>query len=295
MKTFLSRRQNDAIPFALPHGVTAVCLNRSRRGGAKHGIFLIESLGEKWVIKHYDHKRGHLQRQLMNLENYLCGQSGTSPQCRFQTEKNVLEIWRENGFDVFCEPDEPLPICIDAPHLVFEYVPGQTMKQYFLDHKIPKADKLDIFKRFIPEWAKRHFLAYTNENHNLLQEHPTFQHVYMSAKDQRFIFYDFEVVYTRRHHLPGLIGREIAGYIRSLPPEDLDDYLRILIREYPHPEFLYYPFNYFFSHPNLLIRFLYALDRQTLRNRRPRSKYNIALQIHDYLCKKTTKNINQQG
>ena len=81
-----SRHQNDAIPFDLPDGVTAACLNRSRRGGAKHGIFLIESSGKKWVIKHYDHKRGRLQRQFMNLENYLCGQSGTSPQCRFHTE-----------------------------------------------------------------------------------------------------------------------------------------------------------------------------------------------------------------
>jgi len=288
MKTSRSRLQNDGIPFALPDGMTAVCLDRSRRGGAKHGIFLIESSVRKWVIKHYDHKRAQPQRLLSNLENYLGGRSGTSPQHRFCTEKKALKIWRENGFDVFREPDEPPPIGIDAPHLVFEYVPGQTLKQVFLDHKIPKADKLGLFKRFIPEWGRRHFLACKNKDHYLIQEHPTFQHVYMSAEDQRFIFYDFEIVYTHCHRLADLIGREIAGYIRSLPLEELDDYLRILIREYPHPEFLNYPFEYFFRHPNLLLRLLYALDRQSSRNRRPRSKYNIAIRIHDRLRKTTT-------
>jgi len=295
MKTSRSRLQNDGIPFALPDGMTAVCLDRSRRGAAIHGIFLIESSGKKWVVKHYDHKRGQPQRLLTNLENYLGGRSGSSPRRRFRTEKNALKIWRENGFDVFREPDDHPPLGIDAPHLVFEYVSGQTLKQYFLDRKIPKADKLGIFKRFIPEWARRHFLAYTNGDRYLIQEHPTFQHVYMSAEDQRFIFYDFEIVYTHRHRLPDLIGREIAGYIRSLPPEELDDYLHILIREYPHPEFLYYPFKYFFRHPNLLLRLLYALDRQTRRNRRPKSKYNIAIRIHDHLRKTTTPNINLAG
>ena len=285
MKASLSQRQNDGIPFAVPDGVTAVCLNRSRRGGAKHGIFLIESAGKKWVIKHYDHKRGQPQRLFTNLENYFGGRSGTHPQHRFRTEKNALKIWRENGFDVFREPDEPAPIWIEAPHLVFEYVPGRTLKQYFLDRKIPKADKLRIFKRFLPEWGRRHFLARTNADRYLIQEHATFQHVYMSAEDQRFIFYDFEIVYTHRHQLPDLIGSEIAGYIRSLPPAELDDYLRILVRDYPHPDFLYYPFNSFFRHPNPFVRLLYALDRQSSRNRRSRSKYNIAIRIHDYLRK----------
>jgi len=283
VKTFPSRRHDGGIPFAVPAGVTAVCLNRSRRGGAKHGIFLIESGVGNWVIKHYGHKRGQPQRLFTNLENYFGGRSGASPQHRFRTEKNVLKIWRENGFDVFRKPDLPAPLWVEAPHLVFEYVPGQTLKQYFLNRKVPKADKLRVFERFIAEWGRRHFLAYTNEDRHLIQEHPTFQHVYMSAEDQRLIFFDFEIVYTQRHQLPGLIGSEIAGYIRSLLPEELDDYLRILVRDYPHPEFLHYPYNCFFRHPNPFLRLLYALDRQSTRNRRPRSKYNIALRIRDYL------------
>ncbi len=295
MKTSLARRQNDGIPFALPDGMTAVCLSRSLRGEAKHGIFLIESSGKKWVIKYYHHKRGQLQRLFGNLENYLGGRSGVSPQRRFHNEKQSLQIWRENGFDVFRQPDEFPPIGIDGPHLVFEYVPGRTLKDFFLDRKLAKADKLHTFKRFLPEWGRRHFLAHENENRYLIQEHATFQHVYMSAEDQRLIFYDFEIVYNRRHSLPDLIGREIAGYVRSLPAEDLDDYLPILIREYPYPEFLSYPFYYFFRHPNSGLRFLYALDRQLPRNRRQKSKYNIAIRIQDCLQQRSMETIKLEG
>ena len=71
MKTSLSYRQNEGFPIALPDSMQAVCLDRSRRGGGQHGIFLIESSGKKWVIKYYSHKRGQPQRLLSNLENYL--------------------------------------------------------------------------------------------------------------------------------------------------------------------------------------------------------------------------------
>ena len=294
MKNATAHLQNNGIPFDVPDDMTAVCLSRSRRGGAKHGIYLIETSAKRWVIKYYHHKRDQPQRLFSQLENYLSGRSGVSPQRRFCNEKQCLQIWRENGFEVFRQCNEFPFISIGAPHLIFEYVPGRTLKDFFLDREIPKTDKLGAFKRFLPEWGRRHFLAYKNKNRKLIQEHATFQHVYMSAEDQRFIFYDFEVVYTHRYSLPGLIGCEIAGYIRSLPTEDLDDYLRILIRDYPYPQFLSYPYHYFFRHPNLCLRFLHAVDRQLPRNRRPRSRYNIALRIQDYL-KNPSQNIKLEG
>ena len=283
MNASLEHPYDDAIPFALPDGMTCKCLDRSVRGEGKHGIYLLESSGKKWVVKYYHHKRGRLQRLLGHLECYFSGRSGISPQLRYRNEKQSLKIWRENGFEVFRQPDELPPISIEGPHLVFEYVPGRTLKDFFFDRQIPKADKLRTFKRFLPEWGRRHRLAYKCANRYLIQEHPTFQHVYMSAEDRRLIFYDFEIVYTRLYPLPDLIGREIAGYIRSLPPEDLDAYLPIFIQAYPHPEFLSYPFYYFHRHPNPVFRLLNALDRQMPRNRRQKSKYNIAKRIQGYL------------
>ena len=273
--------------MVLPRGMEAVCLDRSKRGGGRHGVFLIKSPQKQWVIKIYQHKRSPVQRIFSGLENFFTGRSPLDPQTRCNTESKTLDIWQENGFDVFRRVRESPPVSIDFPHLVFEYVAGRTLKEYFLDPHIAKADKLHTLKRFLPEWSRRHALALDTGNHHLIQERATFQHVFLSGADDRLIVYDFEVVFTSRHSLPAIIAREIAGYIRSLfsavPPEDFYDYLDVLIRDYPRRDLLLSPYKYFFQHPNLLLRFLFSLDRKAPRNRRPKSKYNIALRIQDYM------------
>jgi hypothetical protein len=239
------------------------------------------------VVKCYDHKRNKLQRFLSAWENRFSGRSALDPQSRFRTEKETLKIWRQNGFDVFQPLNDLPPATIRHPHLVFEYISGRTLKEYFLDHDIGKAEKLRTLRRFVPEWSRRHRLALETGNHCLIQERATFQHVFMSASDERLIYFDFEIVYTPRHSLRGILAREIAGYLRSLytavPPTDWETYLETIIRAYPHREFLYYPYEYFFNHPNRLLRFVFAMDRQLPRNRRPHSKYNITNQIQMFL------------
>jgi hypothetical protein len=279
--------QKDAVPIDLPPGMEAICLDRSHRGGGNHGVFLIQSPQKRWVVKCYDHKRDQLQRLLSGWENLVTGRSALDPQSRFRTESETLKTWRENEFDVFRQSNDLPPIAIDFPHLVFEYVPGRTLKEYFLDPDVGKADKLRTLKRFVPEWGRRHRLALETDNHRLIQERATFQHVFLSAADERLIYFDFEIVYTPRHSLPGILAREIAGYLRSLftavPPGDYRTYLDTLIRAYPQREFLQYPYDYFFNHPNRLLRFAFGIDRQLPRNRRPHSKYNIAVRIQKYL------------
>jgi len=289
MNAFKMDEQKDNLTMVLPPGMEAVCLDRSKRGGGRHGVFLIKSPQKQWVIKIYQHKRGPVQRIFSGLENYFTGRSSLDPRTRFCTESKTLDIWQENGFDVFRRLKEPPPVSIDFPHLVFEYVPGRTVKEYFLDPQIAKAHKLHTLKRFLPEWSRRHALALDTGNHHLIQERATFQHVFLSAANERLIAYDFEVVFTPRHSLPAIIAREIAGYIRSLfsavPPEDFTDYLDVVFREYPRRDLLLSPYHYFFQHPNPILRFLFSLDRKAPRNRRPKSKYNIALQIHNYMQK----------
>ena len=281
--------QRDNLPMVLPQGMEAICLDRSLRGGGRHGVFLIKSPQKQWVVKIYHHKRNMVQRFLSGLENYLTGRSPLNPRTRFYTENKTLNIWQEHKFDVFRRLKESPPVSIDFPHVVFEYVSGRTLKEYFLDPHIAKADKLHTLKRFLPEWGRRHALALDTRNHNLIQERATLQHVFMSSEDDRLISFDFEVVYTSRHSLPGIIAREIAGYIRSLlaavPEQDFNDYLDVFMREYPHRDFLRHPYKYFFQHPNRLLRFLFSIDRRRPRNRRRHSKYNIALRIQDYMQK----------
>lgn len=289
MKKFQVDTREDNLPMILPPGIEATCLDSSARGGGRHGVFLLKSPQDQWVVKIYHHKRDPLQRFFSGLENYFAGRSSSDYRARFSTEKKTLDIWQKNGFEVFRQLNQSPPVSIDFPHLVFEFVGGRTLKKYFLDSTIGKSDKLDTLKRLIPEWSRRHAVALETRNHYLIQERATLQHVYMSADDDRLIYYDFEIVYTPRHSLPAIIAREIAGYIRSLfsvvPRDGFNDYLDIFIREYPYRAFLHYPYDYFFRHPNRLLRSLYSLDRQLPRNRRQRSKYNIALKLHNQLQK----------
>lgn len=290
MKKLEPTPQKDAVPLDLPSEMEAVCLDRSRRGGGNHGIFLINSQHKQWVVKCYDHKRDRLQRLLSGWENLIAGRSALDPRSRLTTEKETLKTWRQNGFDVFQQSNDLPALSINFPHLVFEYVPGRTLKEYFLDPAIGKTEKLITLKRFVPEWSRRHQLALETGNHRLIQERATFQHVFMSAADERLIYFDFEIIYTPRHSLRGILAREIAGYLRSLytsvPPDDYAAYLETIVRAYPHREFLQYPYDYFFSHPNRLLQLVFAMDRQLPRNRRQHSKYNIARRIQTYLKEK---------
>lgn len=287
MKKLNAYDQEVVVPMDLLPGMEAICLDRSHRGSGNHGVFLIQTPQKKWVVKCYDHKRGRVQRLLSRWENFFAGRSAFDPESRFHTEKQTLRTWREYGFDVFQEPNALPPITIDFPHLVFEYVSGRTLKDYFLDTAIQKADKLKMLKRFVPEWSRRHRLALETGNRRLIQERATFQHVFLSAADDRLIHFDFEIVYTSRHSLKGIIAREIAGYLRSLftavPRNDYLTYLDTFVRAYPYLEFLNFPHDYFFSHPNRLIRLGFAIDRRLPRNRRLNSKYNITERIQEHL------------
>lgn len=270
-----------------PGALKVTCLDRSRRGDGFHGVFLIEAVNKrKYIVKCYSRKRSKWQEILGTPGNYLVGKSSSHPLARFQTEKKVLETWQQHGFDVFQQPDDFPPMAIATPHLVFEYINGRTLLSYFSDPRITKEDKIAALKRFIPEWARRHHLSMKHGDRLLVHEHPSFKHVYMND-DGRLIFFDFETVYTERHSLPSLIGREIAGYVRSLfkviPPGQFNDFLDVLIREYPHREYLSYPFHYFFRHPNPFLRFLYAIDRRLPRHRKRHSKYPVARLLKDHL------------
>lgn len=269
----------------LPAQMTAVCLSRSAHGSGRHGVYRVDTGGGRFVLKCFDRKRGRLQEFFGRLENRLAGRSAPDALTRYRTEKKTLAIWRENGFAVFRRPPDLPHLALDRPHLALEYVPGRTLKAYLADGNIRLEAKLATLKQFIAAWGRRHALAVKTANPLLIHEHATFQHVWRSD-DGRLIFYDFETAYTSGRRMPDLVGREIAGYLRSvlnvLSPADYERFLQLVIREYPHPEFLDYPCNCFFRHPNPLIRLLTALDRRRPRNRRLKSKYNVTLRFEDF-------------
>lgn len=281
-------KENAALRF--PGALKTTCLDCSKRGDGRHGVFLLEVANKKkFIVKCYGRKRSKWREIIGAPGNYLAGKSPSHAHARYLTEKRVLQTWRRHGFDVFHEPDDFLPLKIAPPYLVLEYINGRTLLSYFSDPQIEKKDKIETLKRFIPEWGRRHHLAMKHKNRLLIQEHPSFKHVYMN-QDGRLIFFDFETVFTDRHSLASIVGREIAGYVRSLykviAPEDFDDFLDILVRAYPYPEYLFYPYAYFFQHPNPFVRFLYAIDRRLPRHKKKRhSKYPVARLLKDYLSR----------
>jgi hypothetical protein len=279
--------KNKGTILSSSSGFKVTCLDSSKRGDGHHGVFLIENpSAHKYVVKCYGRKRSHWREVLDAISNYLSGRSSSRLLGRFNTEKKVLQTWREHGFDVFKQPKNFESIAINKPHLVFEYVKGQTLLSYFADPRISKENKIDKLKRFVPEWGRRHHLALESGNRFLIQEHPSFKHVYINDGG-RFIFFDFETVYSTWHSLPSLIGREIAGYVRSLykviPSEEFNEFLKLLIKKYPHREYLLFPYYYFYQHPNPFVRFSHSLVRRLPRNKRRHSKYLVAPLISDYL------------
>jgi hypothetical protein len=270
-----------------PTGLKATCLDSSKRGDGHHGVFLVEDASDnKYIVKCYGRKRSKWREILGTLANYLAGKSSLRPLDRFETEKKVMKTWHDHGFHVFKQSEVEDFIGIKEPHLVLEYVRGQTLLSFFADPHVGKDEKTAMLRRFIPEWGRRHHLAMKSGNRLLIQEHPSFKHVFVNDTGQFFAF-DFETVYQAPHRLASLIGREIAGYVRSLykvtAPEEFSGFLDIIIQEYPHREYLLYPFRFFFRHPNPIMRMLYSLDRRRPRHQKRHSKYPVARMLGEHL------------
>ena len=135
--------KNKGTILSSSSGFKVTCLDSSKRGDGHHGVFLIENpSAHKYVVKCYGRKRSHWREVLDAISNYLSGRSSSRLLGRFNTEKKVLQTWREHGFDVFKQPKNLESIAINKPHLVFEYVKGQTLLSYFADPRISKENKI---------------------------------------------------------------------------------------------------------------------------------------------------------
>ena len=262
----------------LPAGWSARRLDRSRRGGDFQGIYLLATDSRRMVLKLFGPKGGKLRRAMLRIDHVLTGRSAPDLRTRWRTEKKALDEWRRNGFDVFRQPEDPPAIDLPVPYLAFEYVDGPTLKNFFRDREMSPDAKLEVLSRFLPQWGHRHLEALRRSNRYLIQEHASFKHVLL-GNDGRLITFDLEEIFTERHPLPFLIGREIAGYLRSLyrvaAPGEFERYLETIVQGYRPTEFLSLPHRYFFRHPNPVLRPYYSLVRRLPANRRRDSRYGV--------------------
>jgi tRNA A-37 threonylcarbamoyl transferase component Bud32 len=214
----------------------AELLNFSRRGDGTHCIIKVMDGSTPLALKLYGRKRSRLRAGFRRLLSpFDVRQSLSSIHARSQTEREVLTLWQEEGFDV---PKIYSPAFLegfDQPCLAMELIPGQTLTTLLHDTTIPLDRKKDIISRLCQEMARRHERALEEQEMRLLLFHPSMSRILVS--NDRLVYLDFEVVYTPEHDLERIADKEIAGFLYALarcaPPQQLHALLECFINAYP--------------------------------------------------------------
>lgn len=196
-------------------------LTVSSRGDGAHRVLKAEVGGRAVVIKLYGLKRSRLEAAVRQFGSLvLVGKSSISAADRCRTERETLELWRREGFDVPGEVALDRAVLSDIglkgshPWLALNWVSGPIMGKMVMRDDLSLSRKEEIVAEFTKVCAARHARAIELDEPRLLCEHPTFEHVILS--EGRFVFIDFEIVFTGRCRLETLIARELAGFVRSL-------------------------------------------------------------------------------
>ncbi len=215
----------------------------------------------------------------------VANQTAVMPWNRRATELDCILLWREAGFRVFDVYDEKVEGLPENGYALYEYVEAVRFVQYFADRKIPLETRLDMWRRFLPVWHRRHKLAVDRREPRFVHENGDLKHV-MILKDE-FLFFDFETCFRSRDRIKEIVAREILCYLKSMArnvPEDFDAFLAETVAHYPGRELLAYTHEFAFADPNLFVRIGRKLDfllRE--RARKPSSKYRIAAQLDGML------------
>ena len=242
------------------------------------------------VLKVYYGTRNLPEYIAKSLGNVLINkQTSFMPLARWKTEYEALNLWREAGFRVFDTYDDVVVEgCVpEKGWRLFEYVDRPRFIHYFADQNVPVEERLDMWKRFLPVWYRRHRLALERKEPRLIHENGDLKHV-MIMEDGRFLFFDFEMVYWSRRQVKTLVAREILAYLKSLGntvgPDLWDDFLKLTVETYPDRDLLEHTHTVVFKNPNPLVRAGRALDwKFSAKANKPCSKYNTALKLKNLL------------
>ena len=210
--------------------------------------------------------------------------SSFMPKQRRRTELECLQIWRDAGFRVFGTYDdvvvEGLP---EGGYALFEYIEAQRFKEYFSDSTVPVEERLQMWRRFLPVWHRRHALAIEQREPKLVHENGDLKHV-LIMDDGQFLFFDFEMVFRSRSRIKEFVAREIVAYLKSLcnnvARSEWSKFMEETLDHYPDRKLLESIYDFSFHHPNPFLRFGRFMDRLVKpRARKPFSKYNVALKL----------------
>lgn len=233
----LMAKPADSSTF-LPSSCEAELIDYSHRGGAAcQQLWKLHHDGRDLLMKRYGLKRSLFRvfmRQFGSLA--LVGKSSISIAGRCRTEREVLALWRKEGFDA------PEVFTYDElerrarPCLLMEWIEGELFTNVLYNREVPREHKAESIEKFAREWGRRHARVMEKSEPRLLMENPTFDHLFIS--NERLIHFDFEIVFTRKTDLERLIRREIAGILCSLEKSADDDFpylLERMLSAYPEP------------------------------------------------------------
>jgi hypothetical protein len=235
------------------------------------------------VVKVYYGSRGRWRTFLKSFENVVfAGQTSYQPKTRLRIERECLALWRQHGFRVYGTYDD---VAVDAPqcppggYTVFEYRAGPKLVEVLRDERLEVRARLDVFARFLAEWARRHELAIALREPRLVHENGDGKHVLVFPDE--LLWFDFEMIGRSRAAVPQQVSHEIIQYLwflsKSVPALE-----RRLLEEtalrYPKTDRLREACAYFLDGPRR------ALDRNLRsRARKPTSKYAVARRLRAVL------------
>jgi len=257
----------------------------------KNGNYLYKvPFREGWaVLKLYFGDRSLFQYVSKTLGNVLvCNQTSFMPRARLRTELNSLRLWRDAGIRVFGTYDdvivEGLP---PGGYALFEYVEAPRFVKYFADEAVPLTERLEMWRRFLPVWHRRHQLAIERREPRLVHENGDLKHV-MIMENGEFLFFDFEMCFRSRGRVREFVAREILAYLKSLGKtvggEHWPLFMETTVESYPDRSLLEYTFDFAYKNPNPVLRAARWLDRQVKQgSRKPFSKYNVALKLRELM------------
>ncbi len=242
------------------------------------------------VLKVYYGSHGRWARLGKSLANVLLyGQTSYLPRTRLAVERRCLRLWAEHGFRTFGIHEDvrvEAPQCPEHGYLLLEYVDKPKLSQFLADGSRALAERLATWRRFLPEWSRRHELAIALREPALVHENGDGKHV-MLLDDGSFLWFDFEMIYRSRRRVRRHVAHETIQYLwqicRGLPPADVDPFLDAAAAGHPNPPRLKEAWELFLRHPNLLMRAARWLDQRRARARKPTSKYRIAARLRQAL------------
>lgn len=238
------------------------------------------------VVKVYYGSRGRLQTWWKSVENVaLAGQTSYQPLTRLRVERECLEVWRKFGFRVYDTYDD---IIVDAPqapaggYTVFEYRVGPKLNDYLSDESIPLDERFATYRRWLPEWSRRHELAIQHREPRLVHENGDGKHVMIF--EDGFHWFDFEMVWRDAERLEEHVAHEILQYLwqisKTLPEAMRDRLLAETVEGYPGRERLHDAWRLFLAPRSVAMGLARRLDRAlSSRAQKPTSKYNLAQRL----------------